>query len=127
VPQGLREYLRENVSPQRVWQAIEAALEGASESARVSASRRLVDALHEETAVLRREAELKTAANEARRFIASRLADRADRAEREVATGDELAELRRDADRWRQLPEHVRLEFSDRPVDHAPGGKGEAL
>jgi hypothetical protein len=28
VPQGLREYLRENVPPQRVWQAIEAAWRG---------------------------------------------------------------------------------------------------
>jgi len=44
---GLRDYLRENVSPAEVWQALKLALEGANESARVSASRVLMDALAE--------------------------------------------------------------------------------
>jgi hypothetical protein len=44
---SLRDYLRTNVPPERVWRALELALEGQNESARVSASRVLMDALHE--------------------------------------------------------------------------------
>src|SRR5262245_26454578 len=44
---GLREYLKREADPARVWEAIQRALEGQNESARVSASRLLVDALHE--------------------------------------------------------------------------------
>jgi hypothetical protein len=44
---NLREYLRENVEPAEVWAALKLAMEGQNESARVAASRVLMDALHE--------------------------------------------------------------------------------
>jgi hypothetical protein len=44
---GLREYLRAEVHPERVWAALETAMTGANESARVSASKVLLDALAE--------------------------------------------------------------------------------
>ena len=44
---SLRDFLKAEVPPARVWRAIEMALEGENESARVSASRLLIDALHE--------------------------------------------------------------------------------
>lgn len=44
---GLRAYLRAEVPPERVWQALEAAMLGSNESARVSASKVLIDALSE--------------------------------------------------------------------------------
>jgi hypothetical protein len=48
VHESLRSYLKREVPPERVWQALEAAMLGNNESARVSASRVLMDALHEE-------------------------------------------------------------------------------
>jgi hypothetical protein len=47
VNESLRTYLKREVPPERVWQALEAAMLGNNESARVSASRVLMDALHE--------------------------------------------------------------------------------
>lgn len=47
VPEGLRDYLRREVPPERVWQALEAAMLGSNEAARVSASKVLIDALSE--------------------------------------------------------------------------------
>jgi hypothetical protein len=45
VHESLRSYLKREVPPERVWRALEAAMLGNSESARVSASRVLMDAL----------------------------------------------------------------------------------
>jgi general stress protein YciG len=45
--EGLREYLKREVPPERVWRALELAMEGQNESARVAASRVLMDALAE--------------------------------------------------------------------------------
>jgi hypothetical protein len=42
---SLRDYLRREVAPARIWRALELALEGGSEAARVSASKVLMDAL----------------------------------------------------------------------------------
>src|SRR5688500_13692573 len=47
VHESLRDYLKREVPPERVWRALELAMEGQNESARVSASRVLMDALHE--------------------------------------------------------------------------------
>jgi hypothetical protein len=47
VHESLRSYLKREVPPERVWQALEAAMLGNNESARVSASRVLMDALAE--------------------------------------------------------------------------------
>jgi hypothetical protein len=47
VHEGLRSYLKREASPERVWEAIQRALEGQNESARVSASKLLLDALYE--------------------------------------------------------------------------------
>jgi hypothetical protein len=47
VHEGLRAYLRREVSPAEVWAALKLAMEGQNESARVAASRVLMDALHE--------------------------------------------------------------------------------
>ncbi len=44
----LRDYLLENVAPSEVWEALQLALRGSNESARVSAARLLLDALHQE-------------------------------------------------------------------------------
>jgi hypothetical protein len=43
----LRTYLKREVPPERIWQALEAAMLGNNDSARVSASRVLMDALSE--------------------------------------------------------------------------------
>ena len=45
VHESLRVYLRREVPPERVWHALEAAMLGSNESARVSASKVLMDAL----------------------------------------------------------------------------------
>jgi hypothetical protein len=47
VEQSLRAYLRETVEPSEVWAALKLAMEGQNESARVAASRVLMDALSE--------------------------------------------------------------------------------
>jgi hypothetical protein len=47
VHEGLRSYLKREADPSRVWDAIQRALEGQNESARVSASKLLLDALYE--------------------------------------------------------------------------------
>jgi hypothetical protein len=47
VHEGLRSYLKREANPERVWEAIQRALEGENESARVSASKLLLDALYE--------------------------------------------------------------------------------
>jgi len=47
VHESLRAYLQREVHPERVWAALEAAMLGSNESARVAASRVLVDALAE--------------------------------------------------------------------------------
>lgn len=44
---GLREFLRAELHSERVWAALEMAMTGANESARVSASKVLLDALAE--------------------------------------------------------------------------------
>src|SRR6266545_3986546 len=53
--EGLRSYLRREVPPERVWQALEAAMTGENQSAKVAASRVLMDALVEEHEELERE------------------------------------------------------------------------
>jgi hypothetical protein len=47
VHEGLRSYLKREVSPAEVWAALQLALQGQNESARVQASRVLMDALAE--------------------------------------------------------------------------------
>jgi general stress protein YciG len=47
VNEGLRSYLKREADPSRVWEAIQRALEGSNEAARVSASKLLLDALYE--------------------------------------------------------------------------------
>jgi hypothetical protein len=47
VHEGLRSYLKREVSPAEVWDALKLAMTGANESARVQASRVLMDALAE--------------------------------------------------------------------------------
>ena len=47
VHEGLRSYLQREVPPERVWRALEAAMLGSNEAARVSASKVLIDALSE--------------------------------------------------------------------------------
>jgi hypothetical protein len=47
VHEGLRAFLQREVPPERVWQALEAAMLGSNEAARVSASKVLIDALSE--------------------------------------------------------------------------------
>jgi hypothetical protein len=46
--QSLRDYLREQVDPAEVWQALKAALESGSQTAVVSAARLIVTELYEE-------------------------------------------------------------------------------
>ena len=81
INEGLRDYLKREVPPERVWRALELAMEGQNESARVSASRVLMDALAEpqesgdgcpRCAVLR--AELPKAAERFSRLIEDRIA-----------------------------------------------------
>jgi hypothetical protein len=43
VHEGLRSYLKREADPSRVWEAIQRALDGSNESARVSASKLLLD------------------------------------------------------------------------------------
>jgi hypothetical protein len=47
VPEGLRSYLKREAEPATVWHAIQSALDGESATARVSASKLLLDALYE--------------------------------------------------------------------------------
>lgn len=47
IHEGLRAYLQREVPPERVWRALEAAMLGSNEAARVSASKVLIDALSE--------------------------------------------------------------------------------
>jgi hypothetical protein len=121
---SLREYLRTEVAPERVWRAIEAALEGDSEAARILASRLLVDALHESG----EEADWRVQARSERQVAAERFMAQIERAvEIKANTGDivdaegrvlgtitrvELERLREIERRWLALPEHVRAEFS---------------
>ena len=66
VHRGLREFLRAEVDPAEVWQALKLAMEGANESARVSASRVLMDALAEPHEERDRSADIQRQAAEAR-------------------------------------------------------------
>ena len=90
---SLRAYLRENVSPQAVWAAITAALEGNSEAARVSASKLLIDSLHEPEREKEREAWVSTAAEQFKRKLEQQVANRtpADLAEHVLELLDRLA------------------------------------
>jgi hypothetical protein len=76
VHESLRDYLKREVPPERVWRALELAMEGQNESARVSASRVLMDALHEPEGRDRTK-ELETAAADARAYLERKLRDRA--------------------------------------------------
>jgi hydrogenase maturation factor HypF (carbamoyltransferase family) len=121
---SLRDFLKREVPPAQVWRAIEAALEGGSEAARVSASRLLVDALHESD----EEADWRAQARSERQVAAERFMAQIERAvEIKANTGDvvdaegrvlgtitrvELERLREIERRWLALPEHVRAEFS---------------
>jgi hypothetical protein len=73
VHESLRTYLKREVPPERVWHALEAAMLGNNESARVSASRVLLDALHEPEAgcprCANREVEVADAAAEFERLV----------------------------------------------------------
>ena len=89
VPPSLREYLLENVEPARVWQAIERALDGSSESARVSAAKVLLDALAEP----QQERDHEAAVAGARERLAHLIDRRAER--QQSAEKDELERLRR--------------------------------
>jgi hypothetical protein len=70
---SLRDFLRENVEPAAVWAAITAALEGSSEAARVSASKLLIDSLHEPERERERQTWIDDAAREFDRKFAYRL------------------------------------------------------
>lgn len=131
----LRAYLRENVSPAEVWTALKAALEGQNETARVSASRVLLDALHEPEREREQEQrlQLKVAAEEFSRRIAAvaerrrviRLGGLRD-ARGEASLAEQYADLLAGNDplaveierlreierKWDAFPEHVREEFA---------------
>jgi hypothetical protein len=79
VHQNLREYLRQNVEPAEVWAALKLAMEGENESARVSASRVLMDALAEpeRDGDEQRKADFARAGAEARQYLAKQLDRRA--------------------------------------------------
>jgi hypothetical protein len=79
VHESLRTYLRREVPPERVWQALEAAMLGNNESARVSASRVLMDALAEpeQDKDEQRKADFGRAGAEARQYLAEQLDRRA--------------------------------------------------
>ena len=66
VHEGLRDYLKREVSPAEVWAALKLAMEGQNESARVSASRVLMDALAEPHEERDRSADIQRQAAEAR-------------------------------------------------------------
>jgi hypothetical protein len=119
---SLREFLKREVPPAEVWNALKLALEGSSESARVSAARVLIDALHEEQTDRSRELEIHAAAEEFDRKIAARVErHRAIRRQElarllepiglaELADGDELAVIAALARQLAAIPEHVRAE-----------------
>jgi hypothetical protein len=77
VHESLRTYLKREVPPERVWQALEAAMLGNNESARVSASRVLMDALHEPEQDEDRARQAALAASDARAHLARELERRA--------------------------------------------------
>jgi hypothetical protein len=79
VHESLRTYLKREVPPERVWQALEAAMLGNNESARVSASRVLMDALAEpeQDSDEQRKADFARAGAEARQYLAEQLDRRA--------------------------------------------------
>jgi hypothetical protein len=81
VHESLRSYLKREVPPERVWQALEAAMLGNNESARVSASRVLMDALHEPAAKEERDHDAERA--DAAEKFAQLVRDRALRARRD--------------------------------------------
>jgi hypothetical protein len=121
---SLRDFLRSDVPPAVVWAAIQAALEGGSDAARVSASRLLVDALHEpsEQQDWRKQmaSEMQTAAAEFDRKIELRArVNRAHRREQladilepiglaELVDEDELEVVRALAGRLAAIPEPIR-------------------
>ena len=109
VHESLRTYLRREVPPERVWQALEAAMLGNSESARVAASRVLMDALHEPE----RDSEVDRAkaGAEAREALARELAKRARHHEHEQVR-DALDELAAELER-RAVDEHPDLVVGD--------------
>jgi hypothetical protein len=81
---SLRQYLVDTVEPSEVWAALKLAMEGANESARVQASRVLIDALAE----LKQEQERGAEYGEARERLAQLLAGRADRKKAAIARGE---------------------------------------
>jgi hypothetical protein len=82
VPESFREWVRrEGPPPERIWQALETAMEGSSESARVAASKVLMDALSEPSdssggcrICAQREAEMPAVRAKLDRLIAGRAA-----------------------------------------------------
>jgi hypothetical protein len=106
VHQGLRQYLRENVAPEEVWAALKLAMEGQNESARVAASRVLLDALHEPHQDEDRAQQAARAGAEARERLARLLAQR--------ARGYEQRQVR---DALEELAEHLRSEAVDEHPD----------
>jgi len=89
--EGLRSYLRREVPPERVWQALEAAMTGENQSAKVAASRVLMDALVEEHEELDRTRELHRMAP----FVRARL-DKLIEREAKALTTERTAELERE-------------------------------
>lgn len=99
VNEGLRDYLKREVPPERVWRALETAMLGSNESARVSASRVLIDALHEPHEDRNRQADTQRQAAEARQYVADAL-ERKVRQRRDdplAAIEELIEELRTDA------------------------------
>jgi hypothetical protein len=102
---SLRAYLKQEVAPSEVWAALRLAMEGANESARVSASKVLMDALSEpaDAGGCRRcqqwDAELKTAAARFREKMADKVERRRMqlRADPLLALEELVAELRQEA------------------------------
>ncbi|MGH3079632.1 MAG: hypothetical protein ACRDNH_00655 [Gaiellaceae bacterium] len=116
---NLRDFLRANVAPAEVWRAIQAALEGSSEAARVSASILLIDALHQPELEREQASQLRAAAEEFTR----RLADRVERQRqirleglRDDGEKDELDleldRLRAIERQWLAIPESIRAEHA---------------
>lgn len=79
VHESLREYLRAEVPPAEVWQALKRVLEGGNESARVAAARVVMDALHEDKTEDRAR-DQEQAAAEARAWLEHKLRSHAQRA-----------------------------------------------
>src|SRR5512133_1282943 len=90
--QSLREYLREQVDPAEVWQALKAALESSSQTAVVSAARLLVPERYEARQDEDRAAEIERANARAKQRLAELLATRA-RATQQRPLRDLLEEL----------------------------------